>query len=524
MDIILFSLESTGIHNIPLKNECKSTTTKRILEFCSPTYSQSLADIIPALDQTSVQTSPQNTLPPFYNIEKEYLFDLPIYPFSTTIKDRFEIAEAKLFYYDVPVKQFADTNRVLNVSEAGQFSHEVKFDRGRKLDQESFNRADCLLRIDTFIKSRYYTRGLAEGLSLALWGFFHIDDPANSDRIKCSFCRKEFLQGIHVAFSPFEFDEEILLIRFKNKHAQKSSICPMSFGLKGDNNDVTRERLNQYFQLQRGIFQQVSRMLAASKIPHLETIELKYLFASVTKEEVLEVGEVADPFQKISQPETGVDKRPVENLGESLNIDKRFNLLAMNVEPSLDDNYFYQICAEFEEEPYSEFNLLEEILEGYYLYRRPFSFLDSMVKIKPPKHSRFATLDSRLKTFDHPAWNIRINNQPTMEDFTNAGFFYEGEDDAVKCFWCDLGLKRFSPNDQPWKEHGKYSPRCPFVIRCKGRQFIKQILIDCVALLPSTLTPYYNPNFSSKLASIKKETHEIRGIFSNHSITISVIN
>ena len=79
---------------------------------------QSTESLIPALDQTSVHSDPQNVLPAFYNNEKEYLFYVPIYTISSALKDRYEIADAKLLYYNVPVQQFAEENRVINVRDA----------------------------------------------------------------------------------------------------------------------------------------------------------------------------------------------------------------------------------------------------------------------------------------------------------------------------------------------------------------------------------------------------------------------
>lgn len=42
------------------------------------------------------------------------------------------------------------------------------------------------------------------------------------------------------------------------------------------------------------------------------------------------------------------------------------------------------------------------------------------------------------------------------EDLSEAGFFYEGPGDKVRCFWCDGALELWDEGDNPWAEHVKY--------------------------------------------------------------------
>lgn len=47
-----------------------------------------------------------------------------------------------------------------------------------------------------------------------------------------------------------------------------------------------------------------------------------------------------------------------------------------------------------------------------------------------------------------------------------AGFYYSGhgeEDDSVTCFACSKVLDGWERTDDPWKEHKKHAPNCPFV-------------------------------------------------------------
>lgn len=48
----------------------------------------------------------------------------------------------------------------------------------------------------------------------------------------------------------------------------------------------------------------------------------------------------------------------------------------------------------------------------------------------------------------------------------------------MKCFYCDGGLRNWDPMDDPWEEHAKWFPRCPFVVQVKGQEFINRILAE----------------------------------------------
>lgn len=49
-------------------------------------------------------------------------------------------------------------------------------------------------------------------------------------------------------------------------------------------------------------------------------------------------------------------------------------------------------------------------------------------------------------------------------DLSVAGFYYLGTGDSVKCFKCGISLHNWDPEDTPWGEHLKWSPRCPMVL------------------------------------------------------------
>lgn len=83
-----------------------------------------------------------------------------------------------------------------------------------------------------------------------------------------------------------------------------------------------------------------------------------------------------------------------------------------------------------------------------------------------PVNGAYVTLGSRLKSFDKPQWPRNCPKSP--HDLASSGFFYcgpfMGQQDSVKCFYCDTGLCMWEPEDDPWEEHRRVSPDCEFVL------------------------------------------------------------
>ena len=48
-----------------------------------------------------------------------------------------------------------------------------------------------------------------------------------------------------------------------------------------------------------------------------------------------------------------------------------------------------------------------------------------------------------------------IDNRVSAKAMCEAGFFYEGDGDKCKSFWCDGALEMWSQGDEPWGEHTK---------------------------------------------------------------------
>lgn len=97
-----------------------------------------------------------------------------------------------------------------------------------------------------------------------------------------------------------------------------------------------------------------------------------------------------------------------------------------------------------------------------------------IIKHTGPLHPNYATLEARLRTFRE--WPPALKQQP--QELAEAGFYYIGLSDQVKCFYCDGGLRNWQPEDVPWMEHSRWFSKCVFVRLVKGDGFVAQCLIE----------------------------------------------
>ncbi|XP_065344872.1 baculoviral IAP repeat-containing protein 7-B-like [Cloeon dipterum] len=91
----------------------------------------------------------------------------------------------------------------------------------------------------------------------------------------------------------------------------------------------------------------------------------------------------------------------------------------------------------------------------------------------PPLNSNFATLNSRLESFKD-YWPRGLSQKPL--ELARAGFFYTGSGDRTICFHCNLGLKDWSPNDDPFTQHCVWNPSCQYMLMCKDPNFVGEVL------------------------------------------------
>uniref|UniRef100_T1IM88 RING-type domain-containing protein n=1 Tax=Strigamia maritima TaxID=126957 RepID=T1IM88_STRMM len=89
-----------------------------------------------------------------------------------------------------------------------------------------------------------------------------------------------------------------------------------------------------------------------------------------------------------------------------------------------------------------------------------------------PRHPNHATYENRLKTYE--TWPTAIPMLPTA--LAEAGFYYAGVSDHVRCFCCDGGLRNWEVNDDPWVEHARWFGKCCFLTLMKGHEFVEEAI------------------------------------------------
>ncbi|XP_077197644.1 baculoviral IAP repeat-containing protein 2 isoform X2 [Paroedura picta] len=100
---------------------------------------------------------------------------------------------------------------------------------------------------------------------------------------------------------------------------------------------------------------------------------------------------------------------------------------------------------------------------------------------------------ARVGTFT--SWPVTIPVPP--QQLADAGFYYVGCNDDVKCFCCDGGLRCWESGDDPWVEHAKWFPRCEYLLHVKGQGFVHQVQERYPRLLEQLLSTSDIPVFEN---------------------------
>uniref|UniRef100_T1HSP8 RING-type domain-containing protein n=1 Tax=Rhodnius prolixus TaxID=13249 RepID=T1HSP8_RHOPR len=111
-----------------------------------------------------------------------------------------------------------------------------------------------------------------------------------------------------------------------------------------------------------------------------------------------------------------------------------------------------------------------------------------------PTNPKYSTFESRVRTFAN--WPSTVSQKP--EQLAEAGFYFTGNRDKVRCFHCDGGLQLWEKDDVPWLEHAKWFSDCGFVLLTKGQEFIEEAI--------KTFAPTINkPRQVSSPCTVEKE-------------------
>lgn len=86
--------------------------------------------------------------------------------------------------------------------------------------------------------------------------------------------------------------------------------------------------------------------------------------------------------------------------------------------------------------------------------------VSSLFDMWNPAKTNYISFKSRLRSFD--TWPPQMN--PTGLELARAGFYYTGESDSVRCFYCDLPLHKWETKDSALVEHQTHSPGCRYLL------------------------------------------------------------
>nr|XP_039266716.1 uncharacterized protein LOC120342099 [Styela clava] len=103
-----------------------------------------------------------------------------------------------------------------------------------------------------------------------------------------------------------------------------------------------------------------------------------------------------------------------------------------------------------------------------------------------PTNPEMRSAVARQDTFDF-RWTQRgIDN---VDELARAGFYYDGDDTNVRCWYCGGGVRHWNNTDDPWVEHARLYPNCEFLLQQKGFDFVSEVANRPRANAPRANTP-----------------------------------
>ena len=90
-----------------------------------------------------------------------------------------------------------------------------------------------------------------------------------------------------------------------------------------------------------------------------------------------------------------------------------------------------------------------------------------------PGNGHLKEYADRLKTFTKSINWLGARIKATCREFADAGFYYLGDRDAVKCFYCNDGVKNWELTDDPFQELAKWYPLCEYILKKRSVEFVK---------------------------------------------------
>lgn len=109
-------------------------------------------------------------------------------------------------------------------------------------------------------------------------------------------------------------------------------------------------------------------------------------------------------------------------------------------------------------------------------------------EVKEIAHPEMSSLEARLKTFkDWPE-----DKFPKPMHIAEAGYYLEGSNGVLRCFYCNGVTWDLKPYEDPWQRHAKWLFYCPYIKKHRDEKFINYSRYS-----KKDERKVYNPLFSS---------------------------
>lgn len=87
-------------------------------------------------------------------------------------------------------------------------------------------------------------------------------------------------------------------------------------------------------------------------------------------------------------------------------------------------------------------------------------------------YPEYAIEANRLVSFED--WPMQIKQK--AKELADAGFFYTGSCDRVRCFCCGGLLWQWEETDIVWEQHAFYYDKCEYMLLIKGDQYHDSVI------------------------------------------------
>lgn len=121
-----------------------------------------------------------------------------------------------------------------------------------------------------------------------------------------------------------------------------------------------------------------------------------------------------------------------------------------------------------------------------------------------PNHPDFVLETDRLRSYAD--WPITMKQKP--KELSDAGFFYTGKGDRVKCFSCGGGLKDWEEGDEPWEQHAMWYSDCDYLKLMKGTVYIEEVAEKAKREVEEPTTS--QPSSSSSSLAVQEKTVDVQ--------------